>query len=98
MSGERPWWLQLEVGETLMRVASEEDLERSFRGGDCGIQGRTTLNLGLTDPAEDAHELEQEERDPCEEENRSWVGAYERAWRMSRAARPGGAGGGSTHP
>ncbi len=64
------------------------------------MQGSTELNLGLTDPAEDAQEEElQEDKDPWDDvEYLSCVGAYERAWRMSRAARPGGAGGVSTQP
>ena len=71
MRGERRL---LEVGDTLVRVASEEDLDLSLRGGDWGMQGSTTLNLGLTEPAEEAHEEEQEEREPWEEK-RSCVGA-----------------------
>lgn len=67
------------VGLTEMRVAKEDDLDLSRLGGDWGMQGRTVLNLGLMDPAEEAQEAPddlEEDRDPCEEgENLSCVGA-----------------------
>ena len=62
--------------------------------------------MGLMEPAEEevvAHDCPPEEREELREpwdegEKRSWVGAKERAWRMSLAALPGGGGGASTQP
>lgn len=84
------------LGDTLISVARLDDLERSGLGGDWGMQGRR-LYLGLMEPADEAQEAppddREEDSEPWEEvlqRKRSWVGAKESAWRMSRAARPGG--------